>query len=347
MGLDIGLYFLLKGHPVRWYTRTPERAGPFSKAVTRRIKSLALIGDGDGPDPSLASFGLIGEEVVPAADFVLETSTEDLSVKKEILGWFGSEMPSALLGTNSSSLLPSQIGGEVLGVHFFYPTELSGFVELIDSSLPKRENVEKVRELLTKNGLRIVSQDERTAFAANTLTLPLLAEAAVAVAAGADPEKTDAACRGGWLSIGPLALMDAVGIDVIGAAVKSYSSRAPDVPSDYVELLAILDRMVEAGKLGDKSGGGFLGASPFPFPSDPQMSAPEEDSMALLMLNRCGKYLRDNLLDTPDLNLILASLYQASAGYHEFLAQKGEERVRSWAALAFARAAKSYLIPSG
>lgn len=145
---------------------------------------------------------------------------------------------------------------KVIGMHFFNPVPVMKLVEVIPGSEASEEAVEKVMELCRQIGKEPVKAKEFPGFIVNRLLVPYLNEAAFAFQEGvATAEEIDKAMKlGANMPIGPLALCDMVGIDVLLSVCEYYWREFGD--SKYRPSLA-LKQKVRAGHLGIKTGKGF------------------------------------------------------------------------------------------
>jgi 3-hydroxybutyryl-CoA dehydrogenase len=195
-------------------------------------------------------------------DLVLEAIIEDADAKVEVLTALGNACADADLAS-STSALPlddlrdrSGLGERFFGLHFFNPVTK---MELVEVCLPAdiHEGVrERVHSWCDGLGKTAVEVPDQAGFVVNRLLFPLLFEAVRLVeATGMSAPDVDACMRlGAGHPMGPLALLDFVGLDVaaaIGASLHADSGRESDrVPERIHELIA-------TGRLGRKTGAGF------------------------------------------------------------------------------------------
>lgn len=198
-----------------------------------------------------------------AADIVIEAVYEDVDAKMKMLGELcGIFKPDAIIATNTSSISITRLAtatkraNQFVGMHFFNPVPLMGLVEVIRGQHTDDATVEAVSELAKKLGKTPVVCKDSPGFVVNRILLMLMNEAIHALQEGiATREEIDAAMKlGAGHPMGPLALCDLVGLDVTLAVMDVYVDQFKD--SKY-RAPVLLRRMVEAGKLGRKSGEGF------------------------------------------------------------------------------------------
>ena len=167
----------------------------------------------------------------------------------------------AVLATNTSSLSVTDIAvttsrpEQVVGVHFFNPAPVMKLVEVIHTVLTRPEALAAVQGLVTSLGKVGVTIGDRAGFIANRLLFGYLNQAAVMYDSGhASREDIDAAMKATGLPMGPLTLMDLIGLDVSLEVCESIYRETRDrrhAPAP------ILRELVTAGLLGRKSGRGF------------------------------------------------------------------------------------------
>ncbi len=196
---------------------------------------------------------------------VIEAVTENAEVKTETFAALDKivEDPAAILATNTSSLPVMRLGmatgraDRVVGLHFFNPVPVLPLVEIVSSLHTTRETAETVeafaRDALGKRAIR--SQD-RAGFVVNALLVPYLLSAIRMAESGfATAADVDAGMELGCAHpMGPLKLADLIGLDTVAAIAESLYD-------EFKEPLyappPLLQRMVQAGLLGRKSGRGF------------------------------------------------------------------------------------------
>jgi 3-hydroxyacyl-CoA dehydrogenase len=295
-------------------------------------------------------------ERLATATIVVEATREERGAKAERLRLLASlASREALLVSSSSSILPSEIHPGCVGLHFFYPVELTGFVELVTPDGLGLERRDEARSWCTELALRVVEQTERAAFVANRLLLPLQAECARALARGQAPSALDAATVSDLLPVGQLALMDAVGLDVVAAAVDHYLSRmTPEQARTLHPLPALLHRLVADGRLGEKAGGGIGVGEPWPpalaadlatAGADAGSAPPDPGLFRALFVNACLGALDAGQVDRVGLATILDGLYGGSERFDRVVASEGPAMRPALEAL-FARTGRWYWSPA-
>jgi 3-hydroxyacyl-CoA dehydrogenase/enoyl-CoA hydratase/3-hydroxybutyryl-CoA epimerase len=229
--------------------------GLFAKAVERRLlpaaeaeqKSAAI-----GRTTSWEGFGNL--------DLVVEAVIEELPLKQKVFQQLEQHTRSdAVLATNTSSLLVGHIQEglqhpeRVAGLHFFNPVHKMPLVEVIEASATDERTRACCLQWAAALGKTPVAVKDSPGFVVNRILMPYLDEAVRLAAEGIPIYRIDEAMRRFGMPMGPIELLDQVGLDVaahIGRAMRPlFGSRFPPH--------TVFERMQEAGWLGQKSGTGF------------------------------------------------------------------------------------------
>jgi 3-hydroxybutyryl-CoA dehydrogenase len=202
-------------------------------------------------------------EDLAACDLVVEAVVEKMEVKRSVFATLDRIVsPDAVLATNTSSLSVTAISAatshphRVLGLHFFNPAPVQRFVEVVRTVVTDPAAVNDVVALARELGKNPVVVGDRAGFLANALLFGYL-NSAVAMYEGkhATREDIDDAMRYGCgYPMGPLALLDLIGLDTATEILRTMFWQSGDrlhAPSP------LLEQMVTAGWLGRKSGRGF------------------------------------------------------------------------------------------
>jgi 3-hydroxybutyryl-CoA dehydrogenase len=197
------------------------------------------------------------------ADLVIEAVPEHLDLKREIFGKLDSVCSSdTILATNTSSLSVTELSvatadpRRVVGLHFFNPAPVQAFVEVVRTVVTGDDVVDDVVAFVARLGKTPVVAGDKAGFIANSLLFGYLNHAvSMYEQRYASREDIDAAMRFGCgLPMGPLALMDLIGLDTAYEILDSMYKQGRDrlhAPSP------IIKQMVTAGLKGRKSGHGF------------------------------------------------------------------------------------------
>jgi 3-hydroxybutyryl-CoA dehydrogenase len=203
-------------------------------------------------------------EDLEGADAAIEAVVENEQLKRDVFRRLDELLPDAkFLASNTSSVPIMKLGaetkhpGRVIGMHFFNPVPVLPLVELVTSIMTEPETVEAVREFAEGTlGKQCIDSQDRAGFVVNALLIPYLLSAIRMYESGfASKEDIDQGMVLGCAHpMGPLKLSDLIGLDTLLAVSESLYDEFRD-PSSVAP--ALLNRMVEAGLLGRKSGRGF------------------------------------------------------------------------------------------
>jgi len=203
-------------------------------------------------------------EALAGCDLVVEAIVEDGAAKRELFGRLDRILADgAVLATNTSSIPIATIANAtsrpeaVVGLHFFNPVPVLPLVELVRSLATSPATAARARAFAeVQLGKHVIDAPDRAGFVVNALLVPYLLSAIRMVEAGlATPEDVDVGMTKGCAHpIGPLALVDLIGLDTTLAVAESLYAELADPACAPPPLLR---RMVDAGRLGRKSGRGF------------------------------------------------------------------------------------------
>ena len=204
------------------------------------------------------------DAVASAVDVAIEAAVEDLDLKRTIFGALDREAPAeAILATNTSALSVAAIAtatnrpDHVLGLHFFNPAPLMPLVEVIRAPQTDGDSLTRAVALMERWGKAPVVVEDAPGFIVNRVNRPFTLEALRIFEAGeAGIAEIDAAIRAAGYPMGPFELMDLIGIDVnLAVATAVYEGLGRP---DRLRPSPIQERLVEAGRLGRKTGAGFF-----------------------------------------------------------------------------------------
>jgi 3-hydroxybutyryl-CoA dehydrogenase len=196
-------------------------------------------------------------------DFIVEAASEKLEIKSELFRELDRICrPEVILASNTSSISITKLAAttsrpqQVIGMHFFNPVPVMKLVEIVRGLATSDETFQTVRELSLKLEKTPVEVNDAPGFVSNRVLMPLLNEAMYAVMEGvATPEAVDAVFKLGMAHpMGPLALADFIGLDVCLDIMQVLQRGLGDPKYRPCPLLI---KMVDAGRLGKKSGQGF------------------------------------------------------------------------------------------
>ena len=270
MGHGIAQEFASAGYNVRMHDVTDARLDTARAQIERNLSTLAgnAVIQEESIAPTLKRIQTNTElsAVTENADFVVEAVTEDLALKQQIFAELdGICPPHTILASNTTALMPSQIGvkterkDKILNTHYFNPPYLIPLVELIRSPDTSDETVAVTFDLLTAIGKTpAIIEKEALGFVGPRLQAALIREAFSIVEQGiASAETVDLVVRNSFgrrLSVaGPFEVFELAGWDLVLAAFEELYK---DLNSSS-DINPLLRQMVESGQLGVKSKEGF------------------------------------------------------------------------------------------
>ena len=208
----------------------------------------ALLSGGD----TYAGFG--------RADLVIEAVFEELALKRKVLAEVeAATRPDTIFASNTSTMPIHQIAAEarrperVLGMHFFSPVEKMPLLEVIPTDATAPEAIVTAVRFGRRMGKTVIVVADRPGFWVNRILSPYLNEAGLMVAAGVPIELIDRAATAWGFPVGPVALLDEIGLDVAHKAAETMHAAY----GDRMKGGNTLDHMLAAGRLGRKNGRGF------------------------------------------------------------------------------------------
>lgn len=255
MGGDIAAWCAYKGMTV---TLTDTDATRITAAQTRARKLFAkrlrnrlhardafdrLIPDPDGHG-------------VNRADIVLEAIAENADAKRALYRAIEPRMKvDAVIATNTSSLLLSELypalklPQRLVGAHFFNPVSRLPLVEVVSSNVSGAAYLSRTARWVGMLGKLPLPVRDTPGFLVNAVLAPYMQEAILCVQEGIPPEAVDEAMLAYGMPMGPIELADKVGLDVVKAAGEQLV--------DVSHVPAVLQRLIDKGHLGEKTGKGF------------------------------------------------------------------------------------------
>ena len=241
------------------------------------------------------------------AQVVIEAIFENAEAKRELYARLEPQLaPDAVMATNTSSLMLEPLAeglaqpGRLVGLHFFNPVAQMPLVEVIESGITDARV--RAAALAFTRAIDKLPLPCRSApgFLVNRVLMPYMTEAMLAAQEGVPLAKIDEAAVAFGMPVGPIELADVVGLDVclhVGRILSAaFGGAAPDAVAP----------LVEAGKLGKKSGQGLYewrdGNAVKP-PVDPAASVPDDltDRLMLALVNEAVAVLREGIVSDADL----------------------------------------------
>jgi 3-hydroxybutyryl-CoA dehydrogenase len=266
MGSGIAEVAAKSGHEVVLRSRKQETADSMvaglEKSLAKQVERGKLSDeDRQGTLQRVTATSDLGE--LAACDLVIESIVEDLQLKKHLF----TELDricgeTTILATNTSTLPVIEMAMEtgrpskVCGIHFFNPAPMMALVEIVRPLTADDDTVAEVRAFAEACGKSPVEVKDQAGFIVNALLFPYLNNAVRLLENGvASRDDIDEAMKGGCnFPMGPLALLDLVGLDTSLAIIEALYAEFRD--PNYAPV-PLLKRMVAAEQLGRKSGKGF------------------------------------------------------------------------------------------
>jgi 3-hydroxyacyl-CoA dehydrogenase/enoyl-CoA hydratase/3-hydroxybutyryl-CoA epimerase len=285
-------------------------AALYGSAVKRHILDAKEARDGmDRVSPSATETPLDG------IDLVIEAAVEKMDLKKRIFIRLDDiAPPHTLLATNTSALSITELGAvvkraeKVVGIHFFNPVHRMPLVEVITGERTSPETAAAAVRFAQKIGKMPVLVRDSPGFLVNRILLPYLVEAAELFAHGAAIGEIDAAMLDFGMPMGPLRLIDEVGLDVAEDVATTLAAGFPG----HMHVPAALPRMIGDGLLGRKSGRGYYihgkrNAAPNPDAAKYRDArgasgldrTTMQRRMVMLMINEAARCLEEKIVAEP------------------------------------------------
>lgn len=305
MGGDIAAWCALKGIRVTLQDKSYTQIAPaIARAQTLYNKKLRkprliqsamdnLIADPDG-------HGLV------RADVIIEAVFENLEVKQAIMKEVEARAkPDAIIATNTSSIPLEEISQvmtnpqRLVGIHFFNPVSKMELVEVVSSAKTNKKMIECACAFVNQISRLPLPVLSSPGFLVNRVLMPYLMECVQLLSEGYSPEQIDEAALSFGMMMGPVELADTVGIDVCNAVAENLTSHFGGVVPEK------LQQLLQAGKLGRKTGEGFYRYKNGKPVKQPVKDVSGNDEIAhrliLRMVNEAAACLRENVVADSDL----------------------------------------------
>ena len=258
MGGDIAAWCAVRGLRVTLQDQSAEKLAPAmgraAKLFKDRLKDARRIRDAsDRLIPDVAGDG------ARHADVIIEAVFENLQVKQSLLASLAAKAkPTAILATNTSSIPIEQIAAalpdpsRLIGIHFFNPVPKMMLVEIVAGKDSRPEALAAGAAFTRQIDKLPLPVRSAPGFLVNRILAPYLLEAMRCVDEGIRPEIVDEAALGFGMPMGPLELADTVGLDICLAVGKMLAPEGTTAAIPHK-----LQELIDAGKLGRKTGAGF------------------------------------------------------------------------------------------
>lgn len=256
-------------------------------------------------------------------DLVIEAVVENLDIKRQVLGEFQAQAkPDAIFASNTSTIPITEIAAKaphpesVVGMHFFNPVDRMPLVEVIRGAKTSEAAMATVASFARKLGKTVVYCNDGPGFVVNRILGPYMNEAGFVLQEGNTIESIDAAMVGFGMPMGPMALLDEVGIDVAAKVAKILGAAF----GDRMDPSTVVDKLYADGRHGKKNGKGLylykegkrLGPDPSVYlvlgigSPHPANARDLVERMVLAMVNEAAVILHEKIVaSAPELDLAM------------------------------------------
>lgn len=193
-------------------------------------------------------------------DFIIEAAVEDLAIKKKIFADLASRCrPETILAANTSTFSIGEIASGItrperlIGLHFFHPVPEMKLVEIVRTDLTSDTTLATAIAFVRRIGKLPVVVRDSPGFLVNRILMPYLVKAAAMFEEGCDPEEIDKVMLDFGMPVGPLRLLDELGLDVAMNTARTLATAFPE----RMSLPTVVGKLLEAGHTGRKDGSGF------------------------------------------------------------------------------------------
>lgn len=258
-------------------------------------------------------------------DMVIEAVFENLDVKKEVFAKLdGICKPGAVLASNTSYQSIDAIAAattrpdSVLGMHFFSPANVMKLLEVVRGAASSDTVIATAMAVGKKIGKVSVLSGMCYGFIGNRMLRHYGREAALCLVEGSTPTQIDSAMESWGMAMGPLAVSDLAGLDIGYKAREQLTAEQKGDPASYT----VADRLVEAGRLGQKSGAGY-------YQYDPETRQRHEDSAVMAIVAEVRRELGITPRDFEDDEIVnrltLALANEGAKLLQEGIAQRASD----------------------
>ncbi len=306
MGGDIAAWCALQGYRVSIQdynhdilARVVKRAASLYKRKLKKPHLVRAALDRLTPDRDGLQVG--------RADVIIEAIFENVDAKKSLYKQLEPQLkPDALLATNTSSIPLETLAVDLnqpdrlIGLHFFNPVAKMMLVEVVQSELTSQESLDKAIQFTKQIKKLPLPVKSSPGFLVNRILMPYLHEAALMESEGIPPEQIDRAAVDFGMPVGPIELIDMVGLDIC-LHVADFMTSAPEL-----QMPPRLRQLVEQGHTGKKSGQGFYRykdgkAVKTAKGKDTQPLTELTERLILRLLNESVACLRQSIVGSGDL----------------------------------------------
>src|SRR5204863_6364387 len=263
MGAGIAGANVRRGIPVLMLDSAPGALEKGIAAITKVLQARIEIGRGTQAD-MIAALGKLNTTnnlaLMADRDVVIEAVVENEQVKTQVYRELQPILKAdAILASNTSTISITRMAGawkkpaNFAGMHFFNPVDRMQLVEVIRGEKTSDTTVATLVALAKRIGKRPIVVRDCPGFLVNGILFPYINESLALLEEGASPRAIDKAATDFGMPMGPITLQDLVGLDT-----SLYAGRVVNTAfADRAKPTRILDELVAAGRLGQKSGAGF------------------------------------------------------------------------------------------
>jgi 3-hydroxyacyl-CoA dehydrogenase/enoyl-CoA hydratase/3-hydroxybutyryl-CoA epimerase/3-hydroxyacyl-CoA dehydrogenase/enoyl-CoA hydratase/3-hydroxybutyryl-CoA epimerase/enoyl-CoA isomerase len=250
--------------------------------------------------------GTLGDAEICSADLVIEAVVENADAKKKLFARLEPQLADqTILCSNTSTIPITKLAADLkhpkrfCGLHFFNPVRQMPLVEVIRGERTDDETVATAVAYAKALGKSPVVVGDGTGFLVNRLLLPYMNEAALLLSEGASIKQVERAAKSFGMPMGPITLYDVVGLDTCLRAGQTMVEAFPErvVPATIVE------KLVAAGRLGQKNGQGFFDYKPGK--KDRGTESPDVEQMIGQLRTETRKFSDDELIQRMFLPMLL------------------------------------------
>ncbi|SHK04987.1 3-hydroxyacyl-CoA dehydrogenase NAD-binding domain-containing protein [Rhodothermus profundi] len=345
MGRGIAQVAATSGHSVFLHDTNPqalESARAHLKRILERLVEKGKLPPGQDAE-ILGRITFLSDDLKPlaACGLIIEAIVEDLAAKQTLFAQLERQVaPGTILATNTSSLSVTAIAAacqhpeRVLGLHFFNPAPLMPLVEVVPGVATASEVVDRARTLMEAWGKTPVVARDTPGFIVNRVARPFYGEALRILEEGiADVPTIDWAMRTlGGFRMGPFELMDLIGNDINYRVTETLWKAffyEPRYRPSFTQ-----QRMVEAGRLGRKTGIGFYdyregATNPAPT-TDPTLGQQIFQRILAMLINEAVDAVFWQIASPADLDLAMTRGVNYPRGLLHWADELGLETVLGW-----------------